>query len=203
MANDDARLRRHARPEVAAMRFRDSTRCARPQPALQRIEERLEREEEKQVQDAELHDPRVEHVHPHALAMLPLLRRPQRLERTQQRIHHDHFEHAHDHPIERVVGVLVVVHQADLEQERLHDIDIQQRLQRRNEIIEGRKNEMKHGAPSLALPAGLYPSIPIVVQPRPVRRHSAPLPARDCKNKFRAASGPRRSSESACDSSDQ
>jgi hypothetical protein len=120
-----------------------------PQPPLHRIEERLQREEEEQIQNAELGDPRVQHVDPHGLAVLPLLDGPQCFERTQHGVHRKHLEHADDHPVQAVVGVFVVVHQAEVKQRRLHDALVQRGLQRRDRAIECGENQMEHG---LAVP---------------------------------------------------
>jgi hypothetical protein len=114
-----------AGPQIVEFDIRN---IVQPQPPLHVVEKRLQREEKEQVQDAELGDPRVQHVDAHRLAALPLLHRTQRFERAQDRVHRQHLEHAHDHPVQAVVGVLVVVHQVEAEQQRLHHVDIQQRL---------------------------------------------------------------------------
>jgi hypothetical protein len=52
-----------------------------------------------------------------------------------RRVHRRNLKHTDDHPVQRVEGVLVHVHEAGIEEQRLQDVHVDERLEPRHEVV--------------------------------------------------------------------
>ncbi len=98
------------------------------QLAVERVDQRLQREEQQQREQAEPVEQRVDDVRPHGAAILHRLHGAPALQRPQHQQHHGNLHQAHQQPFGAGIGILHVAAHADGIGERHHDMLEQQVL---------------------------------------------------------------------------